>query len=30
MNKIDAQYQALLQDILDSGVRKGDRVSENK
>jgi thymidylate synthase len=26
MNKIDAQYQALLQDILDSGVRKGDRT----
>ena len=26
MNKIDAQYQALLQDILDNGVRKGDRT----
>ena len=26
MNKIDTQYQALLQDILDNGVRKGDRT----
>jgi thymidylate synthase len=26
MNNIDKQYQALLQDILDSGVRKGDRT----
>ena len=26
MNNIDRQYQALLQDILDSGVRKGDRT----
>jgi thymidylate synthase len=26
MNKIDAQYIALLQDILDNGVRKGDRT----
>ena len=27
MNKIDAQYQALLQDILDNGVQKMDRTS---
>lgn len=26
MNNIDKQYQALLQDILDNGVRKGDRT----
>jgi len=26
MNKIDKQYIALLQDILDNGVRKGDRT----
>lgn len=26
MNTIDKQYQALLQDILDNGVRKGDRT----
>ena len=26
MNTIDKQYIALLQDILDSGVRKGDRT----
>lgn len=26
MNKIDAQYQALLQDILDNGVQKKDRT----
>ena len=26
MNAIDKQYQALLQDILDNGVRKGDRT----
>ena len=26
MNTIDTQYQALLQDILDNGVRKGDRT----
>ena len=25
-NNIDKQYQALLQDILDNGVRKGDRT----
>jgi len=25
-NNIDTQYQALLQDILDNGVRKGDRT----
>ena len=25
MNSIDAQYQALLQDILDSGVEKETR-----
>ena len=27
MNNIDKQYQALLQDILDNGVRKMDRTS---
>ena len=26
MNNIDKQYQALLQDILDNGVKKGDRT----
>ncbi len=26
MNKIDAQYQALLQDILDNGYTKKDRT----
>ena len=26
MNNIDKSYQALLQDILDNGVRKGDRT----
>ena len=26
MNNIDKQYQALLQDILDNGVQKGDRT----
>jgi thymidylate synthase len=26
MNNIDKQYQTLLQDILDNGVRKGDRT----
>lgn len=26
MNTIDKRYQELLQDILDSGVRKGDRT----
>jgi len=26
MNKIDLDYQALLQDILDNGVQKGDRT----
>jgi thymidylate synthase len=26
MNNIDKKYQVLLQDILDSGVRKGDRT----
>jgi thymidylate synthase len=26
MNKLDKQYQALLQDILDNGVQKGDRT----
>lgn len=26
MNSIDKQYQALLQDILDNGVKKGDRT----
>lgn len=26
MNNIDKQYQALLQDILDNGVRKSDRT----
>lgn len=27
MNSIDKQYQALLQDILDSGIKKIDRTS---
>jgi len=26
MNSLDKQYQELLQDILDNGVRKGDRT----
>ena len=26
MNNLDKQYQALLQDILDNGVRKEDRT----
>ena len=26
MNKLDKDYQALLQDILDSGVTKKDRT----
>lgn len=26
MNKLDVQYQALLQDILDNGVTKTDRT----
>jgi thymidylate synthase len=26
MNSLDKQYQALLQDILDNGTRKGDRT----
>ena len=26
MNKLDVRYQALLQDILDNGVQKGDRT----
>ena len=26
MNKLDIQYQALLQDILDNGVTKADRT----
>jgi len=26
MNNLDKQYQALLQDILDNGVKKGDRT----
>ena len=26
MNNLDKQYQALLQDILDTGVRKEDRT----
>ena len=26
MNKLDIQYQALLQDILDNGVTKTDRT----
>lgn len=26
MNNIDKQYQALLQDILDSGIKKKDRT----
>jgi len=26
MNNIDPQYQSLLQDILDNGIRKGDRT----
>jgi len=26
MNRLDKQYQALLQDILDNGVRKEDRT----
>jgi len=26
MNNIDKQYQALLQDIIDNGVQKGDRT----
>jgi thymidylate synthase len=26
MNKLDKDYQALLQDILDNGTRKGDRT----
>ena len=26
MNSLDKQYQALLQDILDNGVKKGDRT----
>jgi thymidylate synthase len=26
MNNIDTQYQALLQDILDNGIQKGDRT----
>lgn len=26
MNSIDKQYQALLQDILDNGVKKSDRT----
>jgi thymidylate synthase len=27
MNTIDKQYQALLQDILDNGIKKQDRTS---
>jgi len=26
MNKLDLDYQALLQDILDNGVEKKDRI----
>ena len=26
MNKLDKDYQSLLQDILDNGVQKGDRT----
>jgi thymidylate synthase len=26
MNKLDKQYQALLQDLLDNGMQKGDRT----
>ena len=26
MNKLDKDYQALLQDILDNGIQKGDRT----
>jgi thymidylate synthase len=26
MNNLDKQYQALLQDILDNGIQKGDRT----
>ena len=26
MNKLDTQYQALLQDIIDNGIQKGDRT----
>lgn len=26
MNNLDKQYQALLQDILDNGVKKEDRT----
>ncbi len=26
MNKLDEQYTALLQDILDNGHQKGDRT----
>ena len=26
MNKLDKDYQALLQDILDNGHQKGDRT----
>ena len=26
MNRLDEQYQSLLQDILDNGVRKSDRT----
>jgi thymidylate synthase len=26
MNKLDKDYQALLQDILDNGHKKGDRT----
>ena len=26
MNNIDEQYTALLQDILDNGIRKSDRT----
>ena len=30
MNKLDKQYQALLQDILDNGVTKQDRTGTGK
>lgn len=26
MNNLDKQYQALLQDIIDNGVKKEDRT----
>jgi thymidylate synthase len=29
MNNLDKQYQSLLQDILDNGVKKEDRTGTN-